>query len=83
MRSSKLTEEVFPKRKTNSTGKDFQSFSAEEQKRENYNRYMKEYYHRKMQDKEFQLKQKEYGQKKREKMKKNFIDPLLNIECYC
>jgi len=70
MRSSKLTEEVSPKRKTNSTGKDFQSFSAEEQKREkreNYNRYMKEYYHRKMQDKEFQLKQKEYGQKKKER----------------
>jgi len=54
-----------------------------EQKRETYNRYIKEYYNRKMQDKEFQLKQKEYGQKKREKMKKNFIDPLLNIQLCC
>ena len=54
---------------------------SDEEKRERYNEYMNKYYRKKIQEKEFQCKQKEYAEKKRDKYKSIIPDPLLNIQC--
>jgi hypothetical protein len=54
-----------------------------EEERLKYNESMRKLYHKKMQDKDYRLKRKQYEASKREKLKEKAIDFIFDTQLCC